>query len=95
MWEGCHRTIWAVKLSDKKKREMGGPLALDGHCLMGGHNNQPKVGVNGGGALERRRDRGGTCGGVLSLRSGRQIEQKKTKNKRGKAPAFGGRQSIK
>jgi hypothetical protein len=54
---------------------MGGPLALDGRRLMGGHNNQPKFGVDGvGGALERRRDRGGTGGGVLYLRTGRRIE---------------------
>jgi hypothetical protein len=26
---------------------MGGPLALDGRRLMGGHNNQPKVGIDG------------------------------------------------
>ena len=32
----------------KIKREMGGPLALDGHRLMGGHNNKPKVGIEGG-----------------------------------------------
>ncbi len=42
--------------------------ALDG--LMGGHNNQAKFGINGGGgAFERRRDRGGTrnvWGGVVS-----------------------------
>ena len=25
---------------------MGGPLALDGCRLMGGHNNQPEVGVD-------------------------------------------------
>ncbi len=31
-----------------KKRETGRPLALDGHRLMGGHNNQPKVGVDDG-----------------------------------------------
>ena len=42
---------------------MGGPVALDGRRLMGGHNNQPKVVVNVRGALERRCDRGGTCGG--------------------------------
>jgi hypothetical protein len=36
--------------------------ALDG--LMGGHNNKPIVGVNGGGgSFERRGDRGRMCGG--------------------------------
>jgi hypothetical protein len=32
----------------KINREMGGPLALDSRRLMGGHNNQPKVGIEGG-----------------------------------------------
>jgi hypothetical protein len=30
---------------------MGGPLALDGRRLMGGHNNQPKVVVDGEGGV--------------------------------------------
>ncbi len=30
---------------------MGGPWALDGRRLMGGHNNQPKVVVNGEGGV--------------------------------------------
>jgi hypothetical protein len=30
---------------------MGGPLALDGRRLMGDHNNQPEVGINGGGGI--------------------------------------------
>jgi hypothetical protein len=31
--------VWGVELIDKKNREMGGPLALDGRRLMGRHNN--------------------------------------------------------
>ncbi len=42
---------------------MGRPLALDGRRLMGEYNNQPKVVVDGGWALEKRRNRGGACGG--------------------------------
>jgi hypothetical protein len=39
VWGGWLPIIWGVKLIDKKNREMGGPLALDGRRLMGGHNN--------------------------------------------------------
>jgi hypothetical protein len=46
VWGGRLPVVWGVKLIDKKNREIGGPLALDGHSLMGGHNNQPKVVVN-------------------------------------------------
>ncbi len=57
--------------------------------LNGG--TQQKVGVNGGGgAFERRRDRGGRCVGGLSICSGRQIERQKIENKRGGAQALGG-----
>ena len=38
-------------INQQKNREMGGPFALDGRRLMGGHNNQPKVGINGGGGV--------------------------------------------
>jgi hypothetical protein len=42
------------KIIDKKS-ETGRPSALDGQCLIGGHNNQPRVGVDGGsGILEER-----------------------------------------
>jgi hypothetical protein len=44
------------RINRQKNREMGGPLALDGRRLMGGHNNQPKVVVNGeGGVREETR----------------------------------------
>ncbi len=46
---------------------MGRPLALDGRCLMGGHNNQPKVGVNGGGGIGEETQLGrNVWGGVVS-----------------------------
>ena len=47
VWGGQLPVVWGVKLINEKNREMSGPLALDGCCLMGGHNNQPKVIVNG------------------------------------------------
>jgi hypothetical protein len=54
-------------LIDKKNREMGGSFALDGRCLMGGHNNQPKVGINGGRGIEEERRLGrNVWGGVVS-----------------------------
>ncbi len=42
-------------LIDEKNSKMGGPFALDGRCLMGGHNNQPKVGIDGGRGIEEER----------------------------------------
>ena len=38
-------------------------MALDGRRLMGGHNNQPKVGVDSGRGVGEETDRGGTCRG--------------------------------
>jgi hypothetical protein len=54
-------------LIDKKNSELGGPLALDGRRLMGGHNNQPKVGIDGGRVIEEERRPGrNVWGGVVS-----------------------------
>ncbi len=39
VWGGGLPVVWVVKLIDKKNRQMGGPLALDGGHLMWGHNN--------------------------------------------------------
>ncbi len=62
----AHRLGWDI--NQQKNREMGGPLALDGRCLMGGHNNQPKVCINGGRGIEEERRPGqNVWGGVLSL----------------------------
>ncbi len=47
-----------------KIREMGRPLALDGRRLMGGHSNQPKVGVNCGGGIGEETQPGKSVGGV-------------------------------
>jgi hypothetical protein len=69
VWGGRLPIVWGGILIDKINREMGGPLALDSRHLMGGHNNQPNVGINGGRGIKRRSgDRGRTCGVVLSLR---------------------------
>ena len=37
----------AIELNDEKKRETGGPLALDGRRLFGRHNNQITVDESG------------------------------------------------
>ncbi len=48
---------------------------------MGGHNNQPIVGVNGGGGHLKGDATGAErVGGGLSLRSGRRIERQKLEN---------------
>ncbi len=51
MWGGQLPIVWGWILIDKKNREMGGPLASDGRRLMGGHNNQPQVAIDGGGGV--------------------------------------------
>ncbi len=55
VWGGRLPVFWGGILIDKKYREMGGPFALDCCRLMGGHNNQPKVGINGGRGIEEER----------------------------------------
>jgi hypothetical protein len=55
MWGGWLPVVWGGILTDIINREMGGPLALDGRRLMGGHNKQPKVGINGGRGIEEER----------------------------------------
>ncbi len=52
-------------LIDKKNREMGGPFALDGCRLVGGHNNQPKVGIDSGRGIEEERRPGRNVWGVV------------------------------
>ncbi len=47
--DGC--PLFGGLINRQKNREMGGPLALDGRRLMGGHNNQPKVVVDGEGVV--------------------------------------------
>ncbi len=67
VWGGGLPVIWGGILINNKNREMGGPFALDGHCLMGGHNNQPKAGINSGrGIEEERQPERNVWGGVVS-----------------------------
>ncbi len=69
-------------LIDKKNSKMGGPLALDGCRLMGRHNNQPKVGINGERGIEEERRPGrNVWGGVVSLLGAANQRRKKTRTK--------------
>ncbi len=64
--DGC--PLFGVDINRKKNSKMGGPLALDGRRLMGGHNNQPKVSINGGRGIEEERRPGRNMWeGVVSL----------------------------
>jgi hypothetical protein len=75
--------VWGGILIDEKNREMGGPLALDGCHLMGGHNNQPKVGINSGRGIEEEWRPGRTVwGGVVSLLGVANQGRKKTTTKK-------------
>jgi hypothetical protein len=77
VWGGWLPVIWGGILIDKKNREMGGPFALDGRCLMGGHNNQPKVGIECGRGIEEEMQPGqNVWGGVVSS-LGAAIQQRK------------------
>ncbi len=68
VWGGRLPVIWGGILINEKNRDMGGPFALDGRCLMGGHNNKPKVGINcERGIEEERRPGRNVWGGVVSL----------------------------
>jgi hypothetical protein len=79
VWGGRLPVIWGVILIDEKNREMGGPLALDGRRLMGGHNNQLKVSINGGRGIEEERRPGrNVWGGVVSLLGAANRQRKKT-----------------
>ncbi len=49
----ARRLGWDI--NRQKNREVGGPFALDGRHLMGGHNNQPKVGIDSGRGIEEER----------------------------------------
>ncbi len=80
MWGGRLPVVWGGILIDKKNREMGGPLALDGHRLMGGHKNQPKVGIDGGRGIEEERQPGRNVWMVLSLCLEQQMDEEKNNN---------------
>jgi hypothetical protein len=55
VWGGRLPVICGGILINNKNREMGGSFALDGHGLMEGHNNQPKVGIGNGRGIEEER----------------------------------------
>jgi hypothetical protein len=68
-------------------------LALDGRHLMGGHNNQPKVVVNGERGIREETQPGRNMWGALSHCLGRQMEASDKKNREmGWALAIDGRQ---
>jgi hypothetical protein len=68
VWGGQLPIVWGGILIDEKNREMGGPFALDGRRLMGGHNNQPKVGIGGRRGIAQETQPGrNVWGGVVSL----------------------------
>jgi hypothetical protein len=74
--------VWGGILIDEKNSNMGGPLALDGRRLMEGHNNQPKVGINGGRGIEEERRPGrNVWGGVVSLLGAANRQRKKRQQK--------------
>jgi hypothetical protein len=58
---------------------MGGPLALDGRHLMWGHNNQPKVVINGEGGVGEETGPGRNVWGTLYYCLGHQMERQKIK----------------
>ncbi len=55
VWGGRLPIVWGGILIGERNSKMGGPLALDGRRLMGGHNNQPKVGIASGRGIEEER----------------------------------------
>jgi hypothetical protein len=82
VWGGWLPDFWGGILINDKNREMGGPFALDGHCLMEGHNNQPKVDINDGRGIEEERRLGrNVWGGVVFLLGAVNRRRKKTTTK--------------
>jgi hypothetical protein len=48
---GVDPLVWAPKCNPSNNRERGVVLALGGRCLAEKNNNQPKVGISGGGCI--------------------------------------------
>jgi hypothetical protein len=74
VWGGQLSIVWGVELINEKNREMGRPLSLDGCRLMGGHNNQPKVIINGEGGVREETRPGRNVWGTLSHCLGPRME---------------------
>ncbi len=73
---------WGVEMQPIEKREGEGALAFDGHRLNNKYNNQPKVGIRGGGdSWEGTRSWWNVWGGrysiILGGKSGDKIIKKK------------------
>ncbi len=82
VWGGQLPIVWGGILIDKKNSKMEGSLALDGRRLMEGHNNQPKVGIDGGRGIEEERRPGRNMwGGVVSSLGAANQQRKKTTTK--------------
>jgi hypothetical protein len=81
--DGVHSLV-GRRIKWQKFREAGGPLALDGRHLKGGHNNQIKVGFDVGGDVgvgEERRLGRNVWGGVVSRNRTSNGRRKKIENK--------------
>ncbi len=86
VWGGRLPIVWGGISINEKNREMGGPLALDGRRLMGGHNNQPKVGIDSGRGVEEERRPGRNVWGCVDSSLGavnRRRKKMTTKIRRG------------
>ena len=79
--------VWGVELIDEKIERWADPyLALDGRRLMGGHNNQPKVVVDGEGGVGEETRPGRNVWGSLSYCLGRRMEASDKKIERWAGP---------
>jgi hypothetical protein len=79
--DGCPSFGGGILINEINSK-MGGPLVLDGRRLMGGHNNQPKVGIDGGKGIEEERRPGkNVWGGVVSSLGAANRRRKKTTTK--------------
>ncbi len=83
VWGGRLPIVWGGILIDEKNSKMEEFLALDGcRRLMEGHNNQPKVSINGGRGIEEERRPGRNMwGGVVSSLGAANRRRRKTTTK--------------
>ena len=69
------------RINQQQNREMGRLLALDGRRLMGGHNNQSNVVVNGEGDVREEMRLGQNVWGMLSHCLGCRMEESNRKHR--------------